>query len=232
MCLCRQPGPRPRHRYSEEDGSAGPVRNHGADPSRDPSLAFRGCQQEGALPVPEPLQGPRAPVDTAIRSDRSWLGRECRSRQLGLRHAFDAPNEGGTDLQEDGQPSSGPVAFRASRWMTRSPFPSRSSCKPVAAATPSRSTRAAAPAAGRGQKAKEWPPRLGDRYPGARRLSPARLAATASRRFRPFDTWPHRRSAILRRLRSESSDRTSLCTLTELPMALIVSQIKLSLTRP
>jgi len=40
-----------------------------------------------------------------------WV--ECRAGKLGLRHAFDAPNQHGADLQGDRQPSSGPAAPRA-----------------------------------------------------------------------------------------------------------------------
>jgi len=102
--LPRSDRPRPRQHHSEKDGPAGSVRNHGTDPSRDPSLASRGRGQEWTAPLPEPLPGAAAPLDPAVCADRPCLGRECRAGQLGLRHAFDAANEGGPDLQEDGQP--------------------------------------------------------------------------------------------------------------------------------
>ena len=41
------------------------------------------------------------------------LGRERRARQLGLRHALDAPDEGGADLPKDRKSASGPAAARA-----------------------------------------------------------------------------------------------------------------------
>ena len=44
---------------------------------------------------------------------RPCLGRKRRAGQLRLRHAFDASDEGGADLQEDGQPASRPAAPRA-----------------------------------------------------------------------------------------------------------------------
>jgi hypothetical protein len=42
--------------------------------ARDSGLASRGSRQERALPLPEPLPGTGAPVDPAIRADRSCLG--------------------------------------------------------------------------------------------------------------------------------------------------------------
>ena len=84
---------------------------------------------------------PHPPVDTPVCTDRPFLGREPPAWKLRLRHAFDEADEGGPDLQEDGQTfepsncSSGTrsskarSAISASRWMTRSPFPSTSNCE-------------------------------------------------------------------------------------------------------
>jgi integrase len=44
---------------------------------------------------------PTASLYSAIRSDRPCLGREFGARQFGLRHTFNAPDEGGADLQKD-----------------------------------------------------------------------------------------------------------------------------------
>src|SRR5262249_40318654 len=44
---------------------------------------------------------PTASLYPAIRSHRPCLGRECGARQFGLRYTFNAPDEGGADLQKD-----------------------------------------------------------------------------------------------------------------------------------
>jgi integrase len=44
---------------------------------------------------------PTVSLYSAIRSHRSCLGRECGARQFGLRHTFNAPDEGPVDLQKD-----------------------------------------------------------------------------------------------------------------------------------
>ena len=54
-----------------------------------------------ALSVPEPSPSPTAPLYQAIRSHRPCLGGECGARQFGLRHTFNAPDQGGADIQKD-----------------------------------------------------------------------------------------------------------------------------------
>jgi hypothetical protein len=63
------------------------------------SLAVEDRTPERAVPFPEPFPSPTAPLYRAIRSHRPCLGRECGARQFGLRHTFNAPDEGGAGLR-------------------------------------------------------------------------------------------------------------------------------------
>ena len=87
------------------------------------ALASRGGGQEWTAPLPEPLPGAAARLDPAVCADRPCLGRERRARQLRLRHALDASDKGGADLQEDGQPASGSTAPRAHEARKHGPLP-------------------------------------------------------------------------------------------------------------
>ncbi len=72
-------------------------------------LVIRGRSQQRALSFPEPRSSAAASLDPTIRPHRAWLDRECRARQLGLRHPFYAADEGGADLSENRQFASGAV---------------------------------------------------------------------------------------------------------------------------
>jgi len=71
--------------------------------------------------------GPRsAPFYPAIRSHRWCLGRECGARWFGLRHTFDAPDEGGADLAQAAR------VHRAREIPERRCTPRRNSCAKIA----------------------------------------------------------------------------------------------------
>jgi hypothetical protein len=99
--LRRRQGSRTWHRDPNEDGPAGPVLNHPRHSGLGPGLALRGPAQKWLLPLPEPFPAKAAPLDPAVCAHCPWLDQECRARQHGIRHALDAPNESGTDLQEN-----------------------------------------------------------------------------------------------------------------------------------
>ena len=57
--------------------------------------------RNGRYLFPSRFPSPTASLYSAIRSHRPCLGRECGARQFGLRNTFNAPDEGGADLQKD-----------------------------------------------------------------------------------------------------------------------------------
>src|SRR6516164_9517446 len=106
----KRQGSGPRHLDPEEDRETGPVRNYPANSVFDPRLAVGVGTREWGLPVPQPLPRAAAPLDAAILADRPCLGQACRTRWLCIRHALDATDESGADLQEDGEPACGAAA--------------------------------------------------------------------------------------------------------------------------
>ena len=82
-----------------EPGFAARVVEPATDGSRPPRLSE---------PGPESTSCDSAP----IRARRARLDRGGRDGQQRLRHAFDAPHQGGADLPQDRQSASGPVASR------------------------------------------------------------------------------------------------------------------------
>jgi hypothetical protein len=95
-------------------------RQAGRFSSRSPSrpaprskLGFRRSTRETHVSLPEPIPGATAPVNTTICTDCPRLGCERRAGRLRVRHALDAADEGGPDLQEDGQPAGGSASLRS-----------------------------------------------------------------------------------------------------------------------
>ena len=66
--------------------------------------------RESRYLFPSRFQGKPHLSTRQICSHRPSMGGPRRARQLGIRHALFAPNEAGTDLQEDRQPASGAAA--------------------------------------------------------------------------------------------------------------------------
>src|ERR1700694_3750493 len=94
-------GPRPHHDHSEEDGSAGPMRDNRADPSLNPSIASQGRGQEWAAADSDDVARtqPHLPTRQYTRIVHTWI--ESAGPMAPLRHALDAADKGGADLQED-----------------------------------------------------------------------------------------------------------------------------------
>lgn len=63
------------------------------------NLNSPGEPQTGRLSLPEPTAPLPAPLEAPVRENRGALGDVGRARTVGVRHALDAPNESGTDLQ-------------------------------------------------------------------------------------------------------------------------------------
>ena len=87
-----------------------------------PGLASEGRRERRQISFPEPFPGATAPLDTAVCTDCARLGRERRARRLGLRHALNAADEGGPDLQEDWQSAGGSASPRSYQARKHSPL--------------------------------------------------------------------------------------------------------------
>jgi len=79
----------------------------------DPGLDGQRAAWVESAPGSEPPRNPRAYLDTTIRPYRPSVGRKRWTRHCRLRDPLDEANEGGTDLQEDGQPQSRSTATGA-----------------------------------------------------------------------------------------------------------------------
>ena len=98
--------------HPAQDRPSGSVRNHGADSRLAAGLVERATGRSGPLRLSEPSPESTSCDSAPIRARRARLDRGGRDGQQRLRHAFDAPHQGGADLPQDRQSASGPVASR------------------------------------------------------------------------------------------------------------------------
>jgi hypothetical protein len=68
-------GGRVRDRATIVQKKTGAIRDHRADPSRDPGVACRHQKPEHPVPLSQPGPNAAAPVDPAICPDRPFVGR-------------------------------------------------------------------------------------------------------------------------------------------------------------
>ncbi len=95
--------PRPRGDRSKEDGAAGTVRDHRADPSRRRCMDKLPPPRRKGFPIPESGSGKAAHINKAVWADRRQMGGQHRPRPETVRHALDEADQGVADLQEDRQ---------------------------------------------------------------------------------------------------------------------------------